>query len=96
MKPGWSGRDERPIIRVPRWIHLRWPRRQVTSCMSWVSDLLILEWWLSPENLDASVGSEIGQPSSNRITTRGNPPETALVSAALVKPASSKSLRVPT
>ena len=50
----------------------------------------------SPENLDASVGSEIGQPSSNRITTRGNPPETALVSAALVKPASSKSLRVPT
>jgi hypothetical protein len=28
--------------------------------------------------------------------TRGNPPETESVSAALVKPASSKSLRVPT
>ena len=37
-----------------------------------------------------------GQRRSSRITTRGNPPETEVVSAALVKPASSKSLRVPT
>ena len=37
-----------------------------------------------------------GQRRSSRITTRGKPPETERVSAALVKPASSKSLRVPT
>ena len=37
-----------------------------------------------------------GQRRSSRISTRGKPPATELVSAALVKPASSKSLRVPT
>jgi hypothetical protein len=37
-----------------------------------------------------------GQRRSRRITMRGKPPETESVSAALVKPASSKSLRVPT
>lgn len=37
-----------------------------------------------------------GQRRSSRITTRGNPPETERVSAALAKPVSSKSLRVPT
>jgi uncharacterized membrane protein YozB (DUF420 family) len=66
----------------------------VTSWMSWVINLLIVEWWLHRRR--TSMGSEVGQLSSNRITTRGNPPETELVSAALVKPASSKSLRVPT
>jgi uncharacterized membrane protein YozB (DUF420 family) len=67
------------------------------SWMSWVVNLLIVEWWLHRRRTaDASMGSKVGQPSANRIRTRGNPPETALVSAALVKPASSKSLRVPT
>jgi hypothetical protein len=42
------------------------------------------------------VGDQEGQRRSSRITTRGKPPETESVSAALVKPASSKSLRVPT
>ena len=59
----------------------------VTSWFSWVVNLLIVEWWLHRRP---------GQRRSNRITTRGNPPETAVVSAALAKPASSKSLRVPT
>jgi uncharacterized membrane protein YozB (DUF420 family) len=64
----------------------------VTSWMSWVINLLIVEWWLHrrPDTYGTA------QRRSSRITTRGNPPETALVSAALVKPASSKSLRVPT
>jgi uncharacterized membrane protein YozB (DUF420 family) len=66
----------------------------VTSWMSWVINLLIIEWWLHHRR--TSMGGEVGQPSSNRITMRGNPPETERVSAALVKPASSKSLRVPT
>jgi hypothetical protein len=69
----------------------------VTSWVSWVINLLIVEWWLHRRRIsDGRMGSEIDQPSSSRITTRGNPPDTALVSAALVKPASSKSLRVPT
>jgi uncharacterized membrane protein YozB (DUF420 family) len=69
----------------------------VASWMSWVVNLLIVEWWLHRRRTAAaSMGREVGQPSPNRIRTRGNPPETALVSAALVKPASSKSLRVPT
>lgn len=69
----------------------------VASWMSWVVNLLIVEWWLHRRRpSDASIGRELGQPSANRIRTRGNPPETALVSAALAKPASSKSLRVPT
>jgi hypothetical protein len=37
-----------------------------------------------------------GQRRSRRISTRGKPPETAVVSAALVKPASSKTVRIPT
>ena len=37
-----------------------------------------------------------GQRRSSRIITRGNPPATEVVPAALVKPESSKSLRVPT
>jgi uncharacterized membrane protein YozB (DUF420 family) len=57
----------------------------VTSWFSWVVNLLIVEWWLHRD-----------QQRSSRMTTRGNPPETEPVSAALVKPASSKSLRVPT
>jgi hypothetical protein len=69
----------------------------LTSWMSWIVNLLIIEWWLHRRRIsDRSMGSERGQPSSSRITTRGNPPETERVSAALVKPASSKSLRVPT
>jgi hypothetical protein len=69
----------------------------VTSWVSWVVNLLIAEWWLHRRRIsDRSTGSEVGQLSSSRIRTRGNPPETALVSAALAKPASSKSLRVPT
>jgi uncharacterized membrane protein YozB (DUF420 family) len=69
----------------------------VTSWLSWVVNLLIVEWWLHRRRTaGASMGREVGQPSAKRIKTRGNPPETALVSAALVKPASSKSLRVPT
>jgi uncharacterized membrane protein YozB (DUF420 family) len=59
----------------------------VAVWMSWVINLLIAEWWLHRRPRHRN---------SSRITTRGNPPETALVSAALVKPASSKSLRVPT
>jgi uncharacterized membrane protein YozB (DUF420 family) len=67
------------------------------SWMSWVVNLLIVEWWLHRRRTaDASMSREVGQPSANRIRTRGKPPETALVSAALVKPASSKSFRVPT
>jgi len=69
----------------------------VTSSVSWVVNLLAVEWWLHRRRTsDGITGREVGQPSSSRITTRGNPPETALVSATLVKPASSKSLRVPT
>jgi uncharacterized membrane protein YozB (DUF420 family) len=69
----------------------------VASWMSWVVNLLIVEWWLHHRrSSDRRMGGEVRQQSSSRITTRGNPPETALVSAALVKPASSKSLRVPT
>jgi uncharacterized membrane protein YozB (DUF420 family) len=69
----------------------------VTSWMSWVVNLLIVEWWLLRRRTsDASTGREVDQSSANRITTRGNPPETAVVSAALIKPASSKSMRVPT
>jgi uncharacterized membrane protein YozB (DUF420 family) len=60
-----------------------------TSWFSWVVNLLLVEWWLHR-------GIRRDQRRSSRMTTRGNPPETALVSAALVKPASSKSLRVPT
>ena len=64
----------------------------LTCWMSWVVNLLIVEWWLHRRpDIDGTA-----QRRSSRITTRGNPPETALVSAALVKPASSKSLRVPT
>jgi hypothetical protein len=37
-----------------------------------------------------------GQRRSMRISTRGKPPETAVVSAALTKPASSKTERIPT
>lgn len=59
----------------------------VAVWMSWVVNLLIIEWWLHRRP---------GHRRSSRITTRGNPPETAFVSAALTKPASSKSLRVPT
>ena len=69
----------------------------VTSWLSWVVNLLIVEWWLHRRRtFDRRRGDEIGQPSSNRIRTRGNPPEMESVSAALVKPESSKSLRVPT
>jgi Predicted membrane protein (DUF2306) len=69
----------------------------VTSWLSWVVNLLIVEWWLHRRRtFDRRIRDEIGQPSSNRIRTRGNPPETEWVSAALVKPESSKSLRVPT
>ena len=57
----------------------------VTSWVSWVVNLLIVEWWLHRR-----------QRRSRRINTRGNPPDTERVSAALMKPASSKSLRVPT
>ena len=64
----------------------------LTSWVSWVVNLLIVEWWLHRRPGIPSGG----QRSSSRITTRGNPPETERVSAALVKPASSKSLRVPT
>ena len=41
-------------------------------------------------------GQRTGQRRFSRISTRGNPPVTERVSAALVKPASSNSLRVPT
>jgi hypothetical protein len=69
----------------------------VTSWLSWVVNLLIVEWWLHRRRtFDRRSGDGISQPSSNRIRTRGNPPETESVSAALVKPESSKSLRVPT
>jgi uncharacterized membrane protein YozB (DUF420 family) len=57
----------------------------VTSWVSWVVNLLIVEWWLHRR-----------QRRSSRINTRGKPPDTERVSAALMKPASSKSLRVPT
>jgi uncharacterized membrane protein YozB (DUF420 family) len=57
----------------------------VTSWVSWVVNLLIVEWWLHRR-----------QPRLSRISTRGNPPETERVSAALTNPESSKSLRVPT
>jgi len=60
-----------------------------TSWFSWVVNLLIVEWWIHRRR-----GRD--QRRSSRISTRGNPPETALVSAALMKPASSKSLRAPT
>src|SRR4029453_3814438 len=60
----------------------------VASWMSWVVNLLIVEWWLHRRRTAAaSMGREVGQPSPNRIRTRGNPPETALVSAGLGKPA---------
>ena len=51
----------------------------VTSWISWVVNLLIVEWWLHrrPDIYGTA------QRRSSRITTRGNPPETALVSAAL-------------
>jgi uncharacterized membrane protein len=69
----------------------------VTSWASWVVNLLVVEWWLHRRRIsERSTGGEVGQLSSSRIRTRGNPPETALVSAALAKLASSKSLRVPT
>jgi len=68
----------------------------VASWMSWVVNLLIVEWWLHRRRSSDRRMGEVRQQSSSRITTRGNPPETALVLAALVKPASSKSLRVPT
>jgi len=68
----------------------------VTSWVSWIVNLLIVEWWLHRRRISEGSMGEVGQPSASRMTTRGNPPETALVSAALVKPASSKSLRVPT
>ncbi len=69
----------------------------VTSWVSWVVNLLIVEWWLHRgRTFDRRMGSDVGQPRSNRISTRGNPPETAVVSVALMKPASSNSLRVPT
>jgi uncharacterized membrane protein YozB (DUF420 family) len=68
----------------------------VTSWLSWVVNLLIVEWWLHRRRSSDESLDEVRQPSSSRITTRGNPPEIASVSAALVKPASSKSLRVPT
>jgi uncharacterized membrane protein YozB (DUF420 family) len=75
----------------------------VTSWVSWVVNLLIVEWWLhrrpgvtAGSASDELPGTASGQRSSSRITTRGNPPETERVSAALVKPAPSKSLRVPT
>src|SRR5688500_1421311 len=44
------------------------------------------------------VGAPVrsGQCSSSRMSTRGNPPDTASVSDAFVKPARSKSARVPT
>jgi hypothetical protein len=57
----------------------------LTSWVSWVVNLLIVEWWLHQD-----------QRRSRRISTRGNPPDTASVSAALAKPVSSNSLRVPT
>jgi uncharacterized membrane protein YozB (DUF420 family) len=60
-----------------------------TSWFSWVVNLLLVECWLHR-------GIRRDQRKSSRMTTRGNPPETERVSAALVKPASSKSLRVPT
>jgi hypothetical protein len=68
----------------------------VASWMSWVVNLLIIECWLHHRRSSDRCVGEVVQPRSSRITTRGNPPETALVSAALAKPASSKSLRVPT
>jgi hypothetical protein len=75
----------------------------VTSWVSWVVNLLIVEWRLHRRRYhgieppgDELSGNASGQRSSSRITTRGNPPETDWVSAALVNPASSKSLRVPT
>jgi hypothetical protein len=43
-----------------------------------------------------SRGTRPGQRRFRRMSTRGKPPLTAVVSAALVKPASWKSLRVPT
>jgi hypothetical protein len=64
----------------------------LTSWVSWVVNLLIAEWWLHRR---PGIPAR-SQRRSSRITTRGNPPETERVSAALVKPASSKSLRVPT
>lgn len=42
------------------------------------------------------MGVEPDQCRASRMTTRGIPPETASVSATLVKPACSKSVRVPT
>jgi hypothetical protein len=49
-----------------------------------------------PPYLSLDPGIRRDQRRSSRMTTRGNPPETERVAAALVKPASSKSLRVPT
>jgi hypothetical protein len=71
----------------------------LTSWVSWVGNLLIVEWWLLRRPSKDSGGSlrmRRDQRRSSRMITRGNPPETDWVSAALVKPASSKSLRVPT
>ena len=70
----------------------------VTSWVSWVVNLLIVEWWLHrrPAKAADDDGPKTGQRTSSRITTRGKPPETERVSEALVKPASAKSLRVPT
>jgi hypothetical protein len=61
----------------------------LTSWLSWVVNLLIVEWWLQRRRRPA-------QRSSSRISTRGNPADTDSVSAAFTKPASSKSFRVPT
>jgi uncharacterized membrane protein YozB (DUF420 family) len=61
----------------------------LTSWVSWVVNLLIVEWWLHRRLRPA-------QRRSSRISTRGNPADTDSVSAAFTKPASSKSFRVPT
>jgi hypothetical protein len=73
----------------------------LTSWVSWVVNLLIVEWWLHRRPAVAAEEPfgewpEPGQRRSCRMRTRGNPPDTDLVSAAFTKPASSKSFRVPT
>jgi hypothetical protein len=65
----------------------------LTSWVIWVVNLLIVQCWLHRR---PGIRPPRSQRSSSRITTRRNPPETERVSAALMKPASSKSFRVPT
>jgi hypothetical protein len=105
MRPGWTGCDEGPelALGLTRTEGLGQASVRETAVITMLDGRSTDELRLSTSPADdhrrtpdASMSREAGQPMSNRIRTRGNPPETALVSAALVKPASSNSLRVPT